>query len=86
MSNMKLYYSDIDGEETEVEIKIGNTYYIVCIDTGNTGDIICEFTSTLKDIVLDDEDKTDIDKLIFENGVTLYQPQYHDSTINISLE
>ena len=48
MSNLKLYYySDVGGEETELEIKIGNTYYVVCIDTGNTGDIMCEFTSKL---------------------------------------
>lgn len=85
--DMKLYYySDIDGEEIEVEIKIGNTYYVVCIDTGDTGDIICEFASRLKDIILDDEHETDINKLIFENGVTIYQPQYHDHTVNISLD
>ena len=27
-----------------------------------------------------------IDKLIFENGVIIYQPQYHDRTVDISLE
>ena len=87
LSDMKLYYySDVDGEETGLEIKIGNIYYVTCIDTGDTGDIICEFASRLKDIILDDEDKIDIDKLIFENGVTIYQHQYHDHTINISLE
>lgn len=85
-SDMKICYADIDGEETEIEIKIGNTYYVVCIDTGDTGDIICEFTSKLKDVILDDEDNTEIDKLVFENGVTIYQPQYHDCSISISLE
>ena len=87
MSNLKLcYYSDVDGEETELEIKIGNTYYVVCIDTGGTGDIICEFTSKLKDIIIDEQNETEIDKLIFENGATIHQPQYHNHTINITLE
>ena len=84
MPNTKLYYySDIDSEETEIEVKIGYIYHVTCVDTENTGDIICEFASKLKDIKLDDKDKTEIDELIFENGVTIYQPQYHDRTVDI---
>ena len=87
MPHMKLYYySDIDSEEIEVDVKIGYIYHVTSVDTGGTGDIICEFTSKLKHIILDDEDKTEIDKLIFENGVIIYQPQYHDRTVDISLE
>lgn len=82
---MKIYYYNIDGEE-EIELKIGCVYSVQYIDHGDTGDVICEFKSKLKDIVLDEEDEKSIDKLIFENGVMIFSPQYHQNSISISLE
>ena len=81
------YYSDIDDKEIEVEIKIGNTYNVICTDYGNSGDTICEFSSVLKDIILEGKEETIyIDELIFENGVTICQPQYHHSSVTIILK
>ncbi len=79
---MKIYYYDMDGNESEIEIKIGNTYCVQCDDYGDTGDLLCEFKSKLKDLILS-EDKKNIDELIFENGVIIFNPQYHHNAINI---
>jgi hypothetical protein len=85
-----IYYGNMfDEEDIIVEMKLGKIYEVETY-AGETGDTVCEFTSELENITIDDdwinkEDYPDgfITKLVFKNGVTIYEPQYDHDAVNI---
>lgn len=85
-----IYFSnDFDEEHDMVEMKIGNSYDVKTY-AGETGDVVCKFTSELESITIENdwinkEEFPDgfITRLIFRNGVTIYEPQYDRTAVNI---
>lgn len=89
VNKSKLIYSVDLNEDIIVEMKLGKRYDVKTY-AGETGDTVCKFTSELESITIDDDwiNKEDypngfITKLIFKNGVTIYEPQYDHNAVNI---
>lgn len=83
-----IYFGDLD-EDSIVEMKLGKRYDVETY-SGETGDAVCKFTSELESITIDDDwiNKDDypdgfITELVFKNGVTICEPQYDHSAVNI---
>lgn len=83
-----IYYSNMfDDEDTIVEMKLGKKYDVKTY-AGETGDTVCKFISELESITIDDDYNGDypdgfITKLVFKNEVTICEPQYDHSAVNI---
>ena len=83
------FANEFNEKDIIIEMKIGKTYKVETY-TGETGDIVCKFISELESITIDDELTNDEDypdgfitKLVFKNGVTMYDSQYDNNVVNI---
>ena len=81
----KLLYS----VDSIIEMKLGKRYEVETY-AGDTGDTVCKFVSELESITIDDEwinkeyyPDGFITKLTFKNEVTICEPQYDHTAVNI---